>query len=271
MATYIKVLKEDNDDIIYPQTKGSAVLLDGGSDLETVLAAKADASTVNQKITIGDVQSTDIVANAVTTAKIADSNVTAAKLASNSVETAKIANGAVTSAKIADNAVTQDKIAGGWKLIGEANGSGATNLPLYFDKIYKTGTFKVIAGGQCNAEGWVDLRAYSGSAVGTANLIHTSFSQVSFSDTAVNGTGSSADTANYIAAGVGRAYMAFSIEATSSGTGENIWRTWTFQFGCGTWGRFGTAREAGLYNKTAFSLDSQNPIYDAHIEVWWHE
>lgn len=261
MATYIKTLKEDNGDITYPQTKGSAVLLDGGSDLETVLATKADASTVNQKITMGDVQSTDIVANAITTAKIANSNVTAAKLASNSV----------TTAKIADNAVTQDKIAGGWKLIGEANGSGATNLPLHFDKIYKTGTFKVIAGGQCNAEGWVDLRAYSGSAVGTANLIHTSFSQVSFSDTAVNGSGNSTDTANYIAAGVGRAYMAFSIEATSSSTGENIWRTWTFQFGCGTWGRFGTAREAGLYNKTAFSLDSQNPIYDAHIEVWWHE
>lgn len=100
MATYIKTLKEDNGDITYPQTKGSAVLLDGGSDLETVLAAKADASTVNQKITVGDVQSTDIVANAVTTAKIADSNVTAAKLASNSVLTAKIADGAVTAAKI---------------------------------------------------------------------------------------------------------------------------------------------------------------------------
>lgn len=182
----------------------------------------------------------------------------------------EIPDGSVTTAKIADNAVTQDKIAGGWKLIGEADGSGATNLPLYFDKIYKTGTFKVIAGGQCNSDGWVDLRAYSGSAVGTANLIHTSFSQVSFADTAVNGTGSSADTAKYIAAGQGKPYMAFSIEATSSSTGEN-WRTWTFQFGCGTWGRFGTAREAGGYNKTAFSLTSQYPMYDAHIEVWWHE
>lgn len=90
MATYIKTLKEDNGDITYPQTKGSAVLLDGGSDLETVLAAKADASTVNQKITVGDVQSTDIVANAVTTAKIADSNVTTAKLANSAVTSAKI-------------------------------------------------------------------------------------------------------------------------------------------------------------------------------------
>lgn len=80
MATYIKTLKEDNGDITYPQTKGSAVLLDGGSDLETVLATKADASTVNQKITVGDVQSTDIVANAVTTAKIANGAVTSAKI-----------------------------------------------------------------------------------------------------------------------------------------------------------------------------------------------
>lgn len=90
MATYIKTLKEDNGDITYPQTKAGAVLLDNGSDLETTLAAKADASTVNQKITVGDVQSTDIVANAVTTAKIAD--------------------GAVTTSKLANEAVTSDKI-----------------------------------------------------------------------------------------------------------------------------------------------------------------
>ena len=80
MASYIKTLKEDNGDIIYPQTKGSAVLLDGGSDLESVLAAKADASTVSQKITMGDVQSADIVANAITTAKIANGAVTSGKI-----------------------------------------------------------------------------------------------------------------------------------------------------------------------------------------------
>lgn len=80
MATYIKTLKEDNGDITYPQTKAGAVLLNNGSDLETVLAAKADASTVNQKITVGDVQSTDIVANAVTTAKIANKAVTSDKI-----------------------------------------------------------------------------------------------------------------------------------------------------------------------------------------------
>lgn len=196
--------------------------------------------------------------------------VTDLSLVNGNIPTGRIADNAVTTSKIANGAVTQDKISGGWKLIGEVNGSNRTNLPLYLDKIYKTGTFKVIASGQCNVEGWVDLRAYHGSAVGNANLIHTSYAQVSFAGTAVNGSGSSNDDGNYIAAGTGRAYLAFSTEATSSNSGNN-WRTWNFQFGCGTWGRIGTVRESNDYNKTAFSLDSQNPMFDAHIEVWWHE
>lgn len=203
-------------------------------------------------------------------ARIVNASVGSDKLTPNAVWNENIKDGAVTTSKIANGAVTQDKISGGWKLIGEANGSNRTNLPLYLDKVYKTGTFKVIASGQCNEEGWVDLRAYHGSAVGNANLIHTSYSQVSFSGTAVNGSGSSKDDGNYIAAGTGRAYLAFSTEATSSNSGSN-WRTWNFQFGCGTWGRIGTVRESNEYNKTAFSLDSNKPMFDAHIEVWWHE
>lgn len=81
MAEYIKTLKEDNGDITYPVTQAGAVLLSGGGDLETTLNAKASQTAVNGKIDIGDVQSTDIVSNAVTTAKIADESVTAAKLA----------------------------------------------------------------------------------------------------------------------------------------------------------------------------------------------
>lgn len=100
MATYIKDLKEDNGDITRPVTEAGAVLLSGGGDLETTLASKADQTDVNGKIDIGDVQSTDIVANAVTTAKIADGAVT----------TAKIDDEAVTSAKMADDAVTNAKI-----------------------------------------------------------------------------------------------------------------------------------------------------------------
>jgi len=146
MATYIKTLKEDNGDITYPQTKGSAVLLDGGSDLETVLATKADASTVNQKITVGDVQSTDIVANAVTTAKIADSNVTAAKLASNSVTTAKIANGAVTSDKLAWSTLTNYHSI---RYIGTFNATSTaqTDVPTLTFTCDKAGTYFLAAGG----------------------------------------------------------------------------------------------------------------------------
>ena len=103
---------------------------------------------------------------------------------------------AVWTENIKDGAVTQDKISGGWKLIGEANGSNRTNLPLYLDKIYKTGTFKVIASGQCDVEGWVDLRAYYGTKVGESTLIKTSYTQVSFSGTAVNGSGSDKNDAS---------------------------------------------------------------------------
>lgn len=196
--------------------------------------------------------------------------VTDISLVNGDISAGRIADNAITTPKIADGAVTQDKISGGWKLIGEVNGSNRTNLPVYLDKVYTTGTFKVIASGQCSVEGWVDLRAYYGTKVGEATLIHTSYTQVSFSGTAVNGSGSDANNANFISAGTGRAYLAFSTEATSSNSGNN-WRTWNFQFGCGTWGRIGTTRESNSYNKTAFSLDSQNPMFDAHIEVWWHE
>ena len=196
--------------------------------------------------------------------------VTDLSLVNGNIPTGRITDNAITTDKIADGAVTQDKISGGWKLIGEANGSNKTNLPVYLDKVYKTGTFKVIASGQCNEESWVDLRAYYGTKVGEATLIKTSYTEVDFSGTAVNGSGSDKNNANFIAAGTGRAYLAFSTEATSSNSGGN-WRTWNFQFGCGTWGRIGTARESNSYNKTAFSLDSAKPMFDAHIEVWWHE
>ena len=206
----------------------------------------------------------------VTDISLVNGELNGARIVNASVGSDKLTPNAVWEENIKDGAVTQNKISGGWKLIGEVNGSNRTNLPVYLDKVYKKGTFKVIASGQCNAEGWVDLRAYSGTKVGEATLIHTSYTQVSFSGTAVNGSGSDANNANFISAGTGRAYLAFSTEATSSNSGGN-WRTWNFQFGCGTWGRIGTTRENNSYNKTAFSLDSNNPMFDAHIEVWWHE
>ena len=64
MATYIKDLVEDNGDITRPVTEAGAVLLSGGGDLETTLANKADQTDVDSKISIGDVQGTDLSANA---------------------------------------------------------------------------------------------------------------------------------------------------------------------------------------------------------------
>lgn len=64
MATYIKTLKEDNGDITYPQTIGGAVLLSGGGDLESTLTAKADQTAVDNKISMGDVQGSDLSASA---------------------------------------------------------------------------------------------------------------------------------------------------------------------------------------------------------------
>lgn len=123
MATYIKDLKEDNGDITRPVTEAGAVLLSGGGDLETTLASKADQTAVNGKISIGDVQSTDIVANAVTTAKIADGAVTTAKIADNSITAVKLFNNSVSTDKVRDGAVTAAKIAGGDALSTLANGA----------------------------------------------------------------------------------------------------------------------------------------------------
>lgn len=101
MAEYIKTLKEDNGDITYPVTQAGAVLLSGGGDLETTLNAKATQTAVDGKISIGDVQYTDLVANSVRTAAIQDLNVT----------TAKIANGAITGAANTATSVGSTKLA----------------------------------------------------------------------------------------------------------------------------------------------------------------
>lgn len=61
--SYIKILKEANGDITYPQTLASAVITTGGTDIETAIASKADASTVSGKINIGGVTATDLTAS----------------------------------------------------------------------------------------------------------------------------------------------------------------------------------------------------------------
>lgn len=139
MATYIKTLKEDNGDITYPQTKAGAVLLNNGSDLEAVLAAKADASTVNQKITVGDVQSTDIVANAVTSDKLADN--------------------AVTTPKIADGAVTSDKIDWATSRPTKSNTtSGGSTTAYWVKRVYPDGT--IVYSGYATGNWWTGANAW---------------------------------------------------------------------------------------------------------------
>lgn len=120
MATYIKTLKEDNGDITYPQTVGGAVLLSGGTDLESELNDKATVAAVNNKIDLGDVQSTDMTANSVTTNAITDLNVTTAKLANGAVTgvannasvigTAKLALDTVGTPNLRDDSVTMAKM-----------------------------------------------------------------------------------------------------------------------------------------------------------------
>lgn len=91
MASNVKTLKEANGDITYPQTLASAVILSGGTDLETELS---------KYVTATDISSTSVITPPVDTSMITDGAITAAKLASNAVTNAKIANGAVTQAKM---------------------------------------------------------------------------------------------------------------------------------------------------------------------------
>lgn len=91
MASYIKTLKDERENTIYPQTLTSAVITTGGSDLETELG---------KYVTATDISSTSIITPPIDTSMITDGAITAAKLASNAATTAKIADGAVTKAKV---------------------------------------------------------------------------------------------------------------------------------------------------------------------------
>lgn len=149
MATYIKTLKEDNGDITYPQTVGSAVLLSGGTDLETTINSKASTASVNNKIDIGDVQSTDIVSGAVTTSKIDSGAVITSKIGDYAVTTNKIDAGAITTVKLGTGAVTNAKI--DWGTIVYRNlytnaGTAATGNFTLTDAIENYDFFDVVYG-----------------------------------------------------------------------------------------------------------------------------
>lgn len=71
MASYIKTLKDERENIIYPQTLASAVVTTGGSDAQAVLDSCVKAV---------DLTSMPALTPAVTTALIADNAVTNSKV-----------------------------------------------------------------------------------------------------------------------------------------------------------------------------------------------
>lgn len=72
MAEYIKTLKEDNGDITYPQTIGSAVFLSGGADLETEMAKYVTAENIADTApSTPYVGTNDLIDGSVTQAKLA--------------------------------------------------------------------------------------------------------------------------------------------------------------------------------------------------------
>lgn len=93
--SYIKILKEANGDITYPQTLASAVHTNNGSDVETEMGKYVTAEEIASTSALTPPVQTNMIADgAVTTAKIADESVTAAKLVGGDTS-ATLANGAL--------------------------------------------------------------------------------------------------------------------------------------------------------------------------------
>ena len=81
MTTYIKTLKEDNGDIVYPQTITDAIYTSGGQTLETEISKYVTAEDIASSVaSFGTVTTGMIDNNAVTTAKIDDGAVTSQKI-----------------------------------------------------------------------------------------------------------------------------------------------------------------------------------------------
>ena len=101
MATYIKDLKEDNGDIVYPHTNTDAVYTTTNETLET---------RISKYVTAEDIASSVQSFGTVTSGMLDDDAVTTAKIDDEAVTTAKIDDGAVTNAKLASNAVASSNI-----------------------------------------------------------------------------------------------------------------------------------------------------------------
>ena len=101
MATYIKTLKEDNGDIVYPQTNTDAVFTSTNETLET---------RISKYVTAEDIAQSVASFGTVTTGMIADDAITTAKIDDDAVTTAKIDDGAVTSQKIDWTTIVEDNL-----------------------------------------------------------------------------------------------------------------------------------------------------------------
>lgn len=110
MATYIKTLKEDNGDTVYPQTITNAIYTSGGETLETKISKYVTAEDIAQSVASFGTVTTGMIDNsAITTAKINDGSVTASKIDTNAVTTSKIDDGAVTADKIDWTSLTDNQ------------------------------------------------------------------------------------------------------------------------------------------------------------------
>lgn len=142
----ISSLTDNTNQIVYPQTKANAVIMEDSTTVENaiaqrpkmVLSAEEPASTIADNTLygvygdVGQITTGEIADSAVTTAKIASSAVTEAKLGTGAVTADKLGSSAVTTAKINSLAVTTAKIANG-AVTGVANSAtsiGSAKLAL---------------------------------------------------------------------------------------------------------------------------------------------
>ena len=72
---YVKVLKEDNGDIIYPQTVSTAVFTSNGSDVETEMGKYVTATDIVSTSALSPVVSTAMIQNEAVTIDKIDSDV----------------------------------------------------------------------------------------------------------------------------------------------------------------------------------------------------
>lgn len=222
MATYIKDLKEDNGDIVYPHTNTDAVYTSGGETLETRISKYVTAEDIASSVqSFGTVTSGMIDDDAITTAKLDDGAVTTAKIDDDAVTNAKIADGAVESQNIDWSTLDGSEI--GWKYLGETKLNSASDT-VEFTLPEQYSCYKIIFGGQMtsgtSSNTWLDLNFMNG----TSSIANTHQTQEVAGTTSTN---SIATNVSYLvnagSSGVS-AYDGVNIDMYSVKTDSTQWR-----------------------------------------------